>query len=195
MTDPADQLTIIGPGARFKGDITFDGSGRILGTFEGTVRASGEVHVAHGALCHATIEAHTVVIDGRVEGDVIAHELLQLGNKASVKGDVAAGGLIVAKGASFNGRCDVGPEAITAAQERFATNGVDSMAEPKPDPRTEYRPEARPDLRTRKPATIVPEWVEQAATAAPSSDWLRPDGLPTVRVNPVVRPAANQFTA
>ena len=110
--------------------------------------------------------------------------------------------------------CYVQPGKLDAVRDAMLDLGVDGMSvseikgfgrergfeessAPRPEEsRTELKPEvrqeARPDAR-RKP--VVPEWVEQAAATSTPGDWLRPDGLPTVRVNPVVRPASNQLTA
>lgn len=104
-------MTVIGSDTHIKGEMTFDQSARVLGRFEGTVQAKGELHVADGASCKAQIEAATVVVDGVIEGNVIATESIQLNAKSRLTGDVAAAKLVVAEGAAISGHVSVGPDA------------------------------------------------------------------------------------
>jgi cytoskeletal protein CcmA (bactofilin family) len=113
---PTESITVLGPDASFKGELTLRGAAKILGEFEGSITAAGEIHIGQQAECNATIEADTIMVDGTVHGDLIARERLQLTNKARVQGDVSAAALIVAEGASFVGRCAVGPDAVSTAR-------------------------------------------------------------------------------
>lgn len=106
--------TVIGPDTHIKGEMVFDSTARILGTFEGRITAKGEVQIGDGATCKATVEGQTVVVDGLVEGDVIARERVQLNAKARVIGDVIAATLVVAEGACFVGNVKVGADAAKA---------------------------------------------------------------------------------
>lgn len=117
MADNDNQITIIGRDAKIKGELSFDASAKILGTFEGKIIAKGEVVIGETATCRATVEAGNVIVDGPLEGDVIARDRLQLTAKAKVKGDITAGSLSVVEGASFVGHCKVGPEAVKLADE------------------------------------------------------------------------------
>jgi cytoskeletal protein CcmA (bactofilin family) len=89
----------------------FEKSAKILGGFEGKITAQGEVQIANGAQCNAAIEAQSVIVDGQVTGPIVAHGQLTLTANAQVQGDLTAGTLVVAQGASFVGHCNVGPAA------------------------------------------------------------------------------------
>ncbi|RMH26241.1 MAG: polymer-forming cytoskeletal protein [Planctomycetota bacterium] len=121
----SNEITVIGPDTHIKGEMTFGSTARVLGTFEGTITAKGEVQVAEGATCRASIDAARVAVDGVVEGNVTAHEKLTLNQKARLKGDLVAPTLVVAEGAEFKGHVTVGGDATSA-------NGrAPSAAEPK----------------------------------------------------------------
>lgn len=110
---PSHQTTtVIGPDTHIKGEMVFDSTARILGTFEGRIVAKGEVQIGEGAACKAAVEGTTVIVDGTIEGDVQARERVQLNSKARVIGDVVATTLVVAEGASFHGHCRVGNDAV-----------------------------------------------------------------------------------
>ena len=108
--------TIIGPDTHIKGDMTFDSTARILGSFEGRIAAKGELQIADSAVCKASVEAGKVSIDGQVEGNVTARDRVELSAKARMKGDLIATKLVVVDGASFVGHVTVGPEAAKAAK-------------------------------------------------------------------------------
>lgn len=156
-----DAITVLGPEASFKGELTLRGAAKILGEFDGSITAAGEVHVGASSVCQATIEADSILVDGTVNGDLIARERLQLTNKARVQGDVSAAALIVAEGASFVGRCAVGPEALNNRTERTTT--------------TERATETKP-MRLRATGTTPeyaqpqPEWSNAAIPAKPA--WM-----------------------
>jgi cytoskeletal protein CcmA (bactofilin family) len=112
--------TVIGPDTHIKGEMVFDSTARILGTFEGRVVAKGEIQIGEGAACKAAVEGATVVVDGLIEGDVTARERVQLNSKARVVGDIVAATLVVAEGASFSGHCRVGADAVKNAKAAAA---------------------------------------------------------------------------
>lgn len=127
MAEQTNQTTIIGADTHIKGEMSFDNTARLLGTFEGKIAAKGELHVADGASCRAEVEASRVNVDGSVEGDVTARERVQLNAKATMRGDLVAAKLVVAEGATFVGHVTVGPDAAKGAGKVGQT-----MAEPKP---------------------------------------------------------------
>jgi cytoskeletal protein CcmA (bactofilin family) len=111
MPEMHKTTTVIGPDTHIKGEMVFDSTARILGTFEGRVIAKGEVQIGEGAACKAAVEGQTVIVDGLIEGDVHARERVQLNAKARVVGDIVAATLVVAEGACFTGHCRVGSDA------------------------------------------------------------------------------------
>ncbi len=127
MADPTNQTTVIGPDTRIKGEMSFDNTAQLLGTFEGKITAKGELRVAKGATCAAEVEAGKVSVDGTVHGNMIGRDRVQLSSSAQMQGDLVAAKLVVEEGAVFVGHCTVGPDAAKAAGNR-----TPSMTEPKP---------------------------------------------------------------
>lgn len=100
--------TIIGPDASFKGDLSFDSAAKVLGKFEGSIESKGHIHVAGGSTCKATITAKEVAVEGHIEGNVEATDLVELQPKGMITGDVVAARMSMADGASINGYCRIG---------------------------------------------------------------------------------------
>lgn len=166
MADHAATTTVIGPDACITGEMHFEGNARILGTFEGRLTSKGEVQIGEGATCRASIEASRIIIDGLVEGDVVAADRVQLSTHARLVGDLVAGALVVAEGASFSGQCRVGP---VTAEPRPAARPT-----PRAEPKIETKP-VRPAAATRPtlpttPARPVPAEALAAATAELEND-------------------------
>lgn len=99
-------LGFIGDVQHFTGEVTFKTSLRIDGHFSGQVNSeNGTLTVSAGAkLSEAVIDVAVAKINGKVEGEIKAHQLV-LGPTADVTGDVSAGSLVIEEGALFNGRC------------------------------------------------------------------------------------------
>ena len=161
MADQTRTTTVIGPDTHIKGEMVFDSTARILGTFEGKITAKGEVQIGEGAACRAAVEGQTVIVDGLIEGDVIARERVQLNAKARVIGDVIANTLVCAEGASFIGNVKVGADAIknAAARPRQAGPIPGQQASPVQSKTTELDAtlaglEARLSGLTRRPEVV-----------------------------------------
>lgn len=110
MADANNNTTVIGLGTRIKGEMTFDGTARILGEFEGRITSPGEVQVGESATCKAAIEGAVVVVDGVIEGNITARQRLLLNPSAKVAGDVVATSMTVVEGATLVGHCRIGGE-------------------------------------------------------------------------------------
>lgn len=149
------EMTVIGPDTKIKGEMFFEKSARILGSFEGKITAQGEVQIGAGALCNAAVEADRVIVDGRVQGPITARDRLTLTANAQVQGDLTAGTLVVAEGASFVGHCHVGPHAQELSKGQTvtpATRQQSVQTEPKPS-------------QTSPSMDLTPPWARNNASA------------------------------
>src|SRR5262245_30541452 len=83
-------ISIIGPGMRVAGDCETEGTLRIEGTVEGTVRAGKAVVVGKDAVVQGDIKTQDAVIGGRVTGTIIAESRLELQATCLIEGEVKA---------------------------------------------------------------------------------------------------------
>ena len=135
MADTGNEPTVIGNDTHIKGEMTFQQTVRLVGTFEGTITGEGELQIAKGAACKANVDSGSITVDGICEGNLVAKQKVQLNTSGVVKGDIVAGKMIMAEGASFYGKCAVGPEAVKAAGKAAAkpaqAQGVTPQQQPK----------------------------------------------------------------
>ncbi len=97
--------TLIGSLVRISGTLTSDGDVRINGTLEkGEVAAKGVIVVGPSGSVTANIAARAVRVEGRVEGNIIASDGVEIATGGSVRGEVSCGGkLTIETGGSFIG--------------------------------------------------------------------------------------------
>lgn len=130
MADRQEQLTLIGPDTLVRGEIIAQSAAYILGKVEGKILAQGHLQIGQGSVCKAGVQGTTIIIEGTVEGDVLATEKLELKPTALIKGDLTAAKLIVTEGAAFTGHCAVGAEAVASAQRETAQGNPQVAAAP-----------------------------------------------------------------
>lgn len=109
QTKKPDIETLIGAGTTLTGDIAFRGGMHVDGQVRGNVVGGDETattlfSLANSGRIEGSVEASEVVVNGTVEGDVIARDRVELGPTARVKGNVIYGLVQMAVGAEVNGK-------------------------------------------------------------------------------------------
>jgi len=104
-----DVSAFVGEGVEFKGVINYQGTVRIDGKLEGEIHTEGVLIVGQGAEIDAKVEAGTVICQGRIVGDIVAKEKIQLMSPAVLNGSVKTPSLSMEEGVLFNGTCEMGP--------------------------------------------------------------------------------------
>lgn len=107
--------TILGPDAKFKGDLTFDSAAKVLGHIEGSIKSKGKVLIADGSKCKASVTAKEVAIEGFIEGNVEATERVEVKNNGRISGDIVASRMSMADGAAIEGHVRIGIDGTKAA--------------------------------------------------------------------------------
>lgn len=120
--------TVIGADARFNGQLSFDGSVRIDGSFEGSIKTPGKVFISQSGKVKAEIEAGNVTIDGSVEGNILTEGRVQMNATCKLKGDVVAAKMTMAEGATWCGRCDVGPNSAKGGSKSQPMRQIEDAA-------------------------------------------------------------------
>ena len=98
----------VGGGTVLTGETTFNAMLRIDGHLKGSVSSEeGTLIIGSTGQVDADITVASAVINGAVNGDVIASEKLTLGRTARVVGDIHAPRLIIEDGATLEGSCSM----------------------------------------------------------------------------------------
>ncbi|MBW3569797.1 MAG: polymer-forming cytoskeletal protein [Gemmatimonadetes bacterium] len=82
--------SIIGPEMSIVGDVSTDGTVRVEGRIEGTVRAGKTVIIASGGQVMGDVVTQDAVIGGTVRGTVVAESRLELLATCDIEGQIRA---------------------------------------------------------------------------------------------------------
>lgn len=91
----------------FNGALSFDGTVRIDGKFEGQVETEDTLIVGETGHLVAEISAGTIICMGRVEGTLIASKKVEIHSNSRVVGNVKSPALYIELGGVLDGSCDM----------------------------------------------------------------------------------------
>ncbi|UOF00408.1 polymer-forming cytoskeletal protein [Bdellovibrio bacteriovorus] len=94
---------ILDQGTHFEGKLSFEGTVQIGGDFKGEIFTKDTIVINEGATVLAQIEADTIVISGRVEGNLFARRRVIMHPPAIFKGTVTSPSLRIDEGVVFEG--------------------------------------------------------------------------------------------
>ena len=99
-----EQITgILDRGTRFEGKLSFEGIVKISGRFIGEIFTRDTLIINPGAFVKGEIEARTIILSGRVEGNLFAHEQVKMHPPAHFTGTVTSPNLSIEEGVRFEG--------------------------------------------------------------------------------------------
>lgn len=123
-------ISIIGPGMRVVGDCTTEGTLRIEGTVEGTVKAGKAVVVGKDGVVLGDVNTQDAVIGGRIVGTIIADSRLELQATCTIEGEVRARRIKLEEGGRVNGNLQTGDSANTRKELPAAKRAPEGQASP-----------------------------------------------------------------
>lgn len=110
-------ISIVGSGMRVIGDCEAEGTLRIEGRVEGTVRAGKAVVVGKDGVIVGDINTQDAVIGGRVNGTVTAESRLELQATCVVDGEIRARRIQLEEGGRVNGNVQTGEISAESPKE------------------------------------------------------------------------------
>ena len=98
-------VSVIGPTLVFKGELSADEDLVIEGTIEGTIaHHKKNLTIGSRGRVSADIHASSVLIEGRLDGDIHSDGLVSLAKGATVNGNIYCARIVLQDGARFNGK-------------------------------------------------------------------------------------------
>ncbi|MDA8157055.1 MAG: polymer-forming cytoskeletal protein [Actinomycetota bacterium] len=98
---------LLGANSAFRGNLTVKGTLRVDGVLEGDIETDWLILGEKGVI-KGNISAKSVIIGGKIEGNVSASESLELERKGRIEGDIRTARLSVHEGGQLNGRATMG---------------------------------------------------------------------------------------
>jgi len=104
--DPEKMESFLGANSNFKGELQVKGTLRVDGRVEGRLDADCVI-LSERALVKGEVKGRKLIIGGTVEGNLCAHELVEIKSKGRILGDIFTQKLTVSEGAEYNGRIEM----------------------------------------------------------------------------------------
>ena len=104
---------VLNSDVEIKGNIRFNGELTFEGKLDGEIASDGTLHLGDSAVVNGNINAATVVVRGKVTGNVSAKDKVELKAKTELFGDVRSSKLVIEEGVTFVGKTEVNPNKVS----------------------------------------------------------------------------------
>ena len=91
---------------KFAGELTFDGK------LEGDIQSDGALNLGDNAVIKGSVSVNSVVLRGKINGNVTARERIEIKAKTELFGDIRAAKLVIEEGVTFVGKTEVNPNKV-----------------------------------------------------------------------------------
>ena len=116
-----DVVSIIGPGMKIVGDCSSDGTIRVEGHVEGSVKASKSVVVGKDGVVLGDIVTQDAIVAGRVNGSVKADSRVELQATCRVEGDIRSRRIKLDEGGTVDGQLHMGGKGQEPSSSKAAS--------------------------------------------------------------------------
>ena len=103
----------LGSDVEIKGNIKFTGELTFDGKLDGEIQTEGTLNLGDSAVINGNITAQSVIVRGKVNGNISAREKIDIKNKAELFGDIRATKLAIEEGVTFVGKTEVNPNKVS----------------------------------------------------------------------------------
>jgi cytoskeletal protein CcmA (bactofilin family) len=104
-------VNLICDGTSIKGEIQASRDIRIDGLLNGKMVVNGKVVVGNTGKIEGDVQCKTIDVSGRVDGNIIASEMVNLKSTAVILGNITTDKITIEPGAKFTGSCKMSDEA------------------------------------------------------------------------------------
>ena len=115
MNTTGSSKNVLNSDVEIKGNIKFSGELSLDGKLEGEIHTDGTLQLGDGAVINGNINAQSVVVRGKVHGNINAREKIEIKSKAELFGDIRASKLVIEEGVTYVGKTEVNPNKVSPA--------------------------------------------------------------------------------
>ena len=111
-TDGSSSKNTLNSNVEIKGNLKFAGQLTFEGKLEGEIQSEGTLLLGDSAVINGNINASSIVLRGKINGNVTAKDKVEIKGKTEMFGDVTAAKLVIEEGVTFVGKMDVNPNKV-----------------------------------------------------------------------------------
>ncbi len=113
-----------------KGNLKFSGELTFEGKLDGEIQSDGVLNLGDSAVINGNINAQSVVVRGKVNGNITAKEKIDIKAKTEMFGDIRAARLVIEEGVTFVGKTEVNPNKVAPTAAPARPNEAPKAPEP-----------------------------------------------------------------
>jgi cytoskeletal protein CcmA (bactofilin family) len=106
---------VLNSDVEIKGNVKFSGELAFDGKLDGEIHTDGTLVLGDGAVVNGNISAQSVVVRGKVNGNISAKDKIDLKSRAELFGDIRATKLVIEEGVTYVGKTEVNPNKVSPA--------------------------------------------------------------------------------
>lgn len=100
---------VLASDVEIKGNIKFTGELAFDGKLDGEIHSDGILSLGENAAINGNISVNTIVVRGKVNGNITAKDKIEIKAKAELFGDIRASKLTIEEGVTYVGKTEVNP--------------------------------------------------------------------------------------
>ena len=130
---PNNSKNVLSSDVEIKGNLKFSGELTLEGKLEGEITTDGILHLGETGAINGNLNVNSVVVRGKINGNIIAKDKIEIKSKAEVFGDVRAAKLVIEEGVTFVGKTEVNPNKVApSTPPPPRTPGSEAVKQPEP---------------------------------------------------------------
>ena len=112
MSNTATTKNILNTDVEIKGNLKFTGELTFEGKLEGEINTDGTLHLGDAAVVNGNINAGSVIVRGKINGNIVAKDKIEIKAKTELFGDIRSTKLAIEEGVTFVGKTEVNPNKV-----------------------------------------------------------------------------------
>ena len=109
---------VLNSDVEIKGNLKFSGELTFEGKLDGEINTDGALNLGDSAVVNGNINAQSVVVRGKITGNITAKEKIEIKAKTELFGDIRSAKLSVEEGVTFVGKTEVNPNKVSPTAPR-----------------------------------------------------------------------------
>jgi len=104
---------VLASDVEIKGNLKFAGELTFEGKLDGEIDSDGSLLLGESAVVNGNINVGSVVVRGKINGNITARDKIDIKAKTELFGDIKAAKLVIEEGITFVGKTEVNPNKVS----------------------------------------------------------------------------------
>src|SRR5258708_33158236 len=121
---------VLASDVEIKGNLKFSGELSFDGKLDGEVQTDGVLNLGDSAVINGNVTAQSVVVRGKMNGNINAKEKIEIKAKTELFGDIRASKLVIEEGVTYVGKTEVNPNKVSPSPVASRAGEAPKIPEP-----------------------------------------------------------------